>query len=334
MEIADKKKQAGLTRIFDRDAGLLLRDFLELSRTVTADEFKETAMGRLRDVLPFDMGVWASCRTNDLHVHNHFSFNLPEGLLETWEAHKHEDRLLAGMVEQPGTTLDIFDFMSREYRHKLDIYREHSRHYGIENAIATALPDPLTGLLDIMSLYRKDAGRSFSNEERQLKQFVFPLLIDLWRHNQILHLGRASGGAVTGAAAIVDDEGWLRQIDVAFARFLRSEWPEWTGPILPEPVAFWLRKGAREDFRCGQVILNAETVDDLQLLRIRDRVNTDSLTPRELMIAEIYVSGKTSPSIAGAMNISPSTVRRHLESVYRKLGVRSKIELLRALSET
>lgn len=51
------------------------------------------------------------------------------------------------------------------------------------------------------------------------------------------------------------------------------------------------------------------------------------LTPRELEIATAYANGDTYRRIANRLYIAPATVRTHLATIYRKLGVSSKIEL-------
>ncbi len=56
------------------------------------------------------------------------------------------------------------------------------------------------------------------------------------------------------------------------------------------------------------------------------------LTERELVIAERYAEGATYKKIAASLHIAPATTRNHLASVYRKLKVRNKPELIRALS--
>ena len=56
------------------------------------------------------------------------------------------------------------------------------------------------------------------------------------------------------------------------------------------------------------------------------------LTQREQTIAERYAQGATYKTIAAGLEIAPSTVRNHLASVYRKLEVRNKPELIHALS--
>lgn len=56
------------------------------------------------------------------------------------------------------------------------------------------------------------------------------------------------------------------------------------------------------------------------------------LSKREREIALAYSGGESYREIGARLFISPSTVRTHLGTIYRKLGVSSKIELLRALT--
>lgn len=63
-----------------------------------------------------------------------------------------------------------------------------------------------------------------------------------------------------------------------------------------------------------------------------NRESKDALLgPRERQIAEAYARGASYREIAECLNIAPSTVRTHLGTIYRKLGVTSKIELLENL---
>jgi DNA-binding CsgD family transcriptional regulator len=48
------------------------------------------------------------------------------------------------------------------------------------------------------------------------------------------------------------------------------------------------------------------------------------LTAREQQILAWVARGKTNPEIAEILWITPSTVRKHLENVYAKLGVRTR----------
>lgn len=51
------------------------------------------------------------------------------------------------------------------------------------------------------------------------------------------------------------------------------------------------------------------------------------LSQREVQVAQAYAGGQTYQSIADTLCIAPSTVRTHLATIYRKLGVSSKLEL-------
>jgi DNA-binding CsgD family transcriptional regulator len=60
--------------------------------------------------------------------------------------------------------------------------------------------------------------------------------------------------------------------------------------------------------------------------RGQGRVTIDALglTPRERQILAWVARGKTNPEIADLLWIAPTTVRKHLEHVYAKLGVRTR----------
>ena len=56
------------------------------------------------------------------------------------------------------------------------------------------------------------------------------------------------------------------------------------------------------------------------------------LTSRELEVVRLLLSNGRVRSIAEQLDISPHTVRNHLRSIFRKLGVHSQVELIRELS--
>ncbi|WP_305789674.1 LuxR family transcriptional regulator [Symbioplanes lichenis] len=57
------------------------------------------------------------------------------------------------------------------------------------------------------------------------------------------------------------------------------------------------------------------------------------LTPRELQVACAVADGLSNPEAAQALFLSRKTVETHLSSAYRKLGVRSRTQLVRYLAE-
>jgi DNA-binding CsgD family transcriptional regulator len=57
----------------------------------------------------------------------------------------------------------------------------------------------------------------------------------------------------------------------------------------------------------------------------------DALTPQELQIARAVAGGKNNCEVSAALFVSRKTVEAHLTRIYRKLGIRSRVELTRAL---
>jgi DNA-binding CsgD family transcriptional regulator len=50
-----------------------------------------------------------------------------------------------------------------------------------------------------------------------------------------------------------------------------------------------------------------------------------ALTPREAEVLRFLSAGRTAQAIARSLDVSPGTVRKHLERVYRKLGVQDRL---------
>jgi pimeloyl-ACP methyl ester carboxylesterase/DNA-binding CsgD family transcriptional regulator len=65
----------------------------------------------------------------------------------------------------------------------------------------------------------------------------------------------------------------------------------------------------------------------------RVTIGPDALSRREREVALLASRGETAAEIAGRLVISERTVETHLASVYAKLGVRSKAELIRRADE-
>lgn len=66
--------------------------------------------------------------------------------------------------------------------------------------------------------------------------------------------------------------------------------------------------------------------------RQREITSSEPLTAREVRVALLAARGSSNKEIAAALFLSPKTVERHLSSVYRKRGFRSRTELAAAFA--
>lgn len=71
---------------------------------------------------------------------------------------------------------------------------------------------------------------------------------------------------------------------------------------------------------------------EIERLGARRRARGDELTPTERQIAQLATQGSTNAEIARKLSVSVRTVESTLTRVYRKLGVRSRTELVTALN--
>lgn len=65
-------------------------------------------------------------------------------------------------------------------------------------------------------------------------------------------------------------------------------------------------------------------------LRERPLTGWDALTPAERKVVTLLVQGKSNPDIAARLVVSPTTVKKHVSSILRKLGLRSRVDVVRA----
>jgi DNA-binding CsgD family transcriptional regulator len=109
--------------------------------------------------------------------------------------------------------------------------------------------------------------------------------------------------------------------------------------LADRPAAIAALREAEEAFSSfGAQRRRDEAVRALRRLghRVRARPASSSdgaLTTREREIAELVAAGRTNREVAAQLVLSERTIEAHLRNVYAKLGVRSRVELTRRVTE-
>ena len=225
------------------------------------------------------------------------------------------------------TALRLSDVATRSELRQNRFYNEAFRPWGIEHELKVRLPSPPWHARTFM--FNRNAGRDFTTRDRLVLDLLSPHFSRLWRAARTRRL-LASALSALECAPETDLRGIVlldARDEVEFAAApasrLLAEFFGRNGARLPAEVARWLESGstvlqARRDDR----ELTIERSNGVLVLEER-RLETE-LTAREREILGWVARGKTNSEIAELLWVSPSTVRKHLENVYAKLGVNTR----------
>jgi DNA-binding CsgD family transcriptional regulator len=249
-----------------------------------------------------------------------------------------------------GSAHKVSDFWDRATWQASELYLSVYRPMGLEHQMSIGFPAsrPI-----VVGLALNRAHTDFSEHDRYLLDLVRPHLAQRWRRArdharlQVLLDTVSDGLHDDGAAAILLADpiheltpGAITELYRFFGR------PSESGP-LPNRVHRWLdHERARTDTQLShplaatrgpnQLLLRylpatARRPDALLLRRsarrdLPSRLSSLGLTRRETEILEHLTAGATNAAIAATLHVSPVTVKHHLESVYRKLGVTGRVQ--------
>ena len=308
----------------------LLLELYRLTGSRPSAAFSASAFELLAGTIGFDSGLWGTFtlspdgpRPHSLYLHN-----LASRMVDEYERVKQYDTLNQQSVAQCGRTLNVSLAQVEKTTHPLMV--AHARRWKMEHTLATMHLESPLNLYTAFCVYRAATRRPFSERERALTERIVPHLVQAWHLNELHYLDApaASGEHAPRARALIDRFGILHNAEPGLGPLLQREVPGWQGPAIPSTMLAMLHEPAKE-FRGGAVVVSVlrELPDRRLLIMVRARAPVDTLTRREMTVAREFASGKTYKEIAHALKTSPSTVRTQIQTVYEKLGVRTKVDL-------
>jgi two-component system, NarL family, response regulator YdfI len=102
--------------------------------------------------------------------------------------------------------------------------------------------------------------------------------------------------------------------------------------ILPQTIEESEIIVALEAVASGLVVLHPEVIDNLQLQKeanLNEKVDINQiqiLTPREIEVLQMLISGLSNKGVAQHLHISEHTVKFHISSIFQKLDVSTRTE--------
>lgn len=311
----------------------LLLELYRGSTEVPAERFLNWAFDRLRADLPFDSGIWVSGAAGDavpvlyaLHLDRQ-----PAQMLVDYEPVRPYDTIFPRVVANQGRAVRA-DALAEMPEHCWP----YLKRYGLTLGLCVLKVDPVSGLLNSITLYRCDGEHRFSDDDAALLEAVFPHLRVVDRVSKMQRFKQEAGAtaATVGGFATCDPTGELRYLDEAFKSLLIQAWPGWRGPGLPAEWHALLVKGRTGVPMPGQLVATSQPHHDGLpagahgwLLHLRPANPLDLLPLRLREVADALVAGRTYKQIAKDLGIAPTSVRNHMAAINRRLGVNSRAEL-------
>ena len=273
------------------------------------------------------------------------------GSEEIFERHVREHPYVTKVRRfEDGRAHTLSEFVSAAAFRRSTIYNEYYRRIGTEHQLAIALPGAAPWIRGVaLSRRRPD----YSTAERRLLTTLGPHLVQAYRNAETLELARRSpadgtptngdrpeGGGTAAEVVLVSSTGRVHFATARarrwFATYLGSSTAR--DGRLPSRLADRVRSWATQPLEPFRVARDGGGLEirlagpGQQALLVRERRGTPAasalvglgLSGREAEVLAWVVDGKTNGEVAAILGTRPRTVAKHLERIFRKLGVETR----------
>jgi DNA-binding CsgD family transcriptional regulator len=272
--------------------------------------------------------------------------------------HFHEHPMMAHYVKtrDPGAC-KLSDFVSEQQLHCMEgVYHKFLQPMGMEDQMVVTLPTPQSNSIEGITLFREE--RSFTERDRTILNLLQPHLLQARQTAQSFTQLQQTQQKLqdcldTAGSIVMEQEARIHTMTKKAERLLKQYFHDFEhfSRSLPERLKQWVKyqrslltsqNGSLKPLsplrvEQGNKLLNvrfaADPTKDQYLLLLSEQkrpvlsaelLETLGLSYREAEVLFLVMDGKTNPEIASALYLSISTVRKHLEHIYFKLGVQTR----------
>ncbi|MFN8638120.1 MAG: helix-turn-helix transcriptional regulator [Dehalococcoidia bacterium] len=293
-------------------------------------------------------------------------FVYPAGVEALFAQHADEHPLIHYFNETgDGSAWKISDFLGADAFHESLLYRSVYGPIGVEDQMSITLP---SSSRRVIGLVVNRGQRDFSEDDRAALNLVRPYLAQTYRLLQerdvLTRLARSAGAVIesTELAAISLGDHAAEITPGSLVLLYRYFGRPGAESELPERIDSWLRRerakanaGVEQQPGAGllapivarrgsrQLVVRfvpGRDASDALVLRVLDdaepavvQLESLRLTAREAQIARLLMGGSTNAEIGRALQITPGTVKKHLDHVYRKVGASNRVTAVKAILE-
>ena len=294
---------------------------VELGKLIDADWVTYSELDRVRK-----KGLFYAARPGEEEEDDDYGDDYWDGLY--WKISEDHPNCCARHYGKLGAT-KLSDFMTLTELRRSRIYELWFGPLEIERELIIPIPSPLWHTKTLM--FDRAKGPDFTERDRLVLNRLQPHLARMWEAARTRRLLRATLGEIDRADehegrgfVLLSARGTPEFTSPPAERLLREFFPPAAPGRLPSDLAEWLETGVEASFirRNDDRRLVVRRSGDSLLLE--ERVEEVALTAREREVLSWVARGKTNSEIAQMLWLAPSTVRKHLENVYAKLGVSTR----------
>lgn len=338
---------------------------LEVIASIAAVEepelFGQVAMEALALAVPFDLGSYNEVDpSSDRAFFCTYPHDAPTGDadVEGFPRLVRQNPILRYQeATGDGSAHRISDFITTRELHRLELYRRIYGPLGIEYQVALSLTmkDPL-----VIAFALNRRHHDFTDREVTVLNVLRPHLIQAYRNVQALAalrgiddvLAEVGKGIVVLAKAGTEDRAppWAQRV-------MMEHFGAATAGPLPDAVRAWLAEERRQ-FDDGRPRLHRPLVSvagerqlvirfvpgagdrpDVLVLQGREPARELSelrrlgLTAREAEIMQLITHGEPAATASRQLGMSQGTLNKHLQHIYRKLGVTNRAAAIAAATD-
>jgi DNA-binding NarL/FixJ family response regulator len=248
----------------------------------------------------------------------------------------------------------ISDFLSVRRFHQLELYQDIYRPLGVEDQLALGLSHE-----SIVAIHLTRERRTFTERDREILELVRPHLrlsytqaCDNERMRALLQALESALEDRHTAVLQLDAHARVQHATTAASELLEAYFdiPPGDRHLLPSKIREWLKHPSRSgspneltvESRRGRLTMREQRgyLPGWRILILEEQrpgppgieaLRSLGLTTRQAQILRLLACGKRSRQVAAELGISPATVEKHLEHIYKRLGVSSLQQALARL---
>ncbi|RZI43994.1 LuxR family transcriptional regulator [Herbaspirillum sp. HC18] len=304
--------------------------FYALARAADPDGFRTEMLESIRKLIGFDGAILETGHVTFAAKHASASDPVAERLTailshgETQYYHAATTACFSALKKPQS-----INRKSQLLRHELPWLRNLAGENGIQKILLHGDVLQPHGIPRWLLLYRT-RDDDFNQENAALLDACWPHVVQAIDINLQYTLSRVDRHRARRALSLINSCGVIEAADDGLIELLKSEWPDFNGASLHQAVLESLLN--TRAYRGKHIELTAFHNLGYLVCTGRRLPLVSMLSPSEMNAVQCFAHGMTHSAIAGHLGVSRHTIRNQLANAYQKLGIHSKAELIRLVS--